>query len=84
MFTYMAADGKTTLYGMIAFPSNFDPAKKYPTLMSRVRRSGVGSNVPTENFASPNADDRVRIPDREPELARGARAWASARSTRST
>jgi len=28
MFTYLAADGKTTLRGVISFPSNFDPAKK--------------------------------------------------------
>src|SRR5262249_45847450 len=33
-FTYLAADGKTTLFGQIQFPSNFDPAKKYPTLVS--------------------------------------------------
>ena len=31
MFTYTAADGKTPLRGLISFPSNFDPSKKYPT-----------------------------------------------------
>ena len=31
---------KTKLHGMIQFPSNFDPARKYPSLVSR-RRSGV-------------------------------------------
>ena len=42
MFTYKAADGKTTLHGLIQFPSNFDPSKKYPALVSRLRRPGVG------------------------------------------
>ena len=42
MFTYKAADGKTTLHGLIQFPSNFDPAKKYPVLVPRLRRPGVG------------------------------------------
>ena len=27
MFTYLAADGRTKLHGMISFPSNFDPSK---------------------------------------------------------
>jgi dipeptidyl-peptidase 4 len=34
MFTYTAADGKTTLRGLIQFPSGFDPSKKYPALVS--------------------------------------------------
>ena len=34
MFTYKAADGQTTLHGLIHFPSNFDPTKKYPALVS--------------------------------------------------
>lgn len=54
MFTYKAADGQTTLYGSIAFPSNFDPAKKYPTLMPVYGGPASGSNVPTENFSAPN------------------------------
>ncbi len=52
-FTYLAADGKTQLYGMISFPSNFDPSKKYPTLASVY--GGPGSGVTTENFSAPNA-----------------------------
>ncbi len=55
MFTYKAADGQTTLYGTIAFPSNFDPGKKYPTLVPVYGGPASGSNVPTENFAQPNA-----------------------------
>jgi dipeptidyl-peptidase-4 len=54
MFTYLAADGKTTLYGTIAFPSNFDPAKKYPALASVY--GGPGSSVTSENFATPAAN----------------------------
>ena len=33
-FTYLAADGKTTLYGTIGYPSDFDPSKRYPVLLS--------------------------------------------------
>src|SRR5439155_985516 len=29
MFSYTAADGTTTLHGLIQFPSTFDPARKY-------------------------------------------------------
>jgi dipeptidyl-peptidase-4 len=32
LFAYNAADGRTTLHGLIQFPSNFDPTKKYPVL----------------------------------------------------
>ncbi len=54
-FTYLSADGKTTLYGQISFPSNFDPSKKWPTLVSVYGGPASGSNVPTENFAGPVA-----------------------------
>ncbi|MBI4475373.1 MAG: DPP IV N-terminal domain-containing protein [Acidobacteria bacterium] len=53
MFTYKAADGKTTLYGTISFPSNFDPSKKYSALASVY--GGPGSAVTNENFATPNS-----------------------------
>ena len=53
MFTYLAADGKTTLHGMIRFPSNFDPAKKYPALLAVYGGPASGSNTPTESFAVP-------------------------------
>jgi len=55
MFTYKASDGTTTLYGTIAFPSTFDPAKKYPTLVSVYGGPASGSNVPTETFATASA-----------------------------
>ena len=53
MFTYLAADGKTTLYGTITFPTHFDPAKKYPALASVY--GGPGSAVTSENFMTPSA-----------------------------
>jgi dipeptidyl-peptidase-4 len=53
-FTYKAADGKTDLWGSIAFPSNFDPTNKYPVLASVY--GGPGSSVLTETFAAPNAN----------------------------
>jgi dipeptidyl-peptidase 4 len=56
MFTYLAADGKTKLYGTIAFPSTFDRTKKYPTLVPVYGGPASGSNVPTETFAQPAAN----------------------------
>ncbi len=55
-YSYLAADGKTTLYGQISFPSNFDPSKKYPTLVSVYGGPVLQSSIPTENFAGPNAN----------------------------
>jgi dipeptidyl-peptidase-4 len=52
MFTYLAADGKTTLYGTILFPSHFDPSKKYPALASVY--GGPGSSVTAESFMTPS------------------------------
>lgn len=54
MYTYLAGDGKTTLYGMLHFPSTFDPKKKYPVLLS-VYGGPMRSDSPTENFTTPNA-----------------------------
>jgi dipeptidyl-peptidase-4 len=54
-FTFLAGDGKTQLHGMLSFPSNFDPAKRYPVLL------GVygGPNFPapgvSESFSMPSA-----------------------------
>lgn len=53
MFTYLAADGKTTLHGMINFPSTFNPSRKYPVLMSVY--GGPASPATSENFAMPSA-----------------------------
>ncbi|CAN5860157.1 S9 family peptidase [soil metagenome] len=54
MFTYMAADGQTTLRGIIQFPSNFDPAKKYPALVSVYGGPASGSNTSRETFVTPS------------------------------
>jgi len=53
MFTYMAADGTTPLYGMLHKPSNFDPARKYPVLFSVY--SGPATNGARETFTPPMA-----------------------------
>jgi dipeptidyl-peptidase-4 len=55
MFTYLAADGKTTLHGIITFPSNFDPNKKYPTLVPVYGGPASGSNTANESFKGPVA-----------------------------
>jgi dipeptidyl-peptidase-4 len=55
MFTYVAADGKTTLRGLIHFPSNFDPAKKYPALLSVYGGPASASNTARETFVTPSA-----------------------------
>jgi dipeptidyl-peptidase-4 len=53
MFTFMSADGRTQLHGMLQFPSNFDPARRYPVLVSAY--GGPSSAGLTENFATANA-----------------------------
>jgi dipeptidyl-peptidase-4 len=55
MFTYLAADGKTQLRGMISFPSNFDPSKKYPALASVYGGPAWPATGVNENFARPSA-----------------------------
>ncbi len=54
MFTYKAADGKTTLRGIISFPSDFDPAKKYPALVQVYGGPAFSSNTARETFVAPN------------------------------
>jgi len=55
-YSYLAADGKTTLYGQVSFPSNFDPRKRYPTLVSVYGGPVLQNSIPTENFAGPSAN----------------------------
>ncbi len=52
MFTFKAADGKTTLRGVIQFPSNFDPAKKYPVLVPVYGGPASASNTARETFVT--------------------------------
>jgi len=53
VFTFTSADGVTELHGMIHFPSNFDPSKKYPAILSNY--GGPATNAFSENFTYPNA-----------------------------
>ena len=53
VFTFIAADGVTELHGMLHFPSDFDPGKKYPLLLSNY--GGPGTNAFRESFTFPNA-----------------------------
>ncbi len=54
MFTYEAADGKTTLRGLISFPSSFDPSRKYPVLVPVYGGPAYTSNTSRETFVQPN------------------------------
>jgi len=53
VFTFTSADGETELHGMLHFPSNFDPNKKYPSILAIY--GGPSTNGFRENFTLPNA-----------------------------
>jgi dipeptidyl-peptidase-4 len=53
MFSYTAADGKTTLRGMIQFPTTFDPSKQYPALVGVYGGPEFASNTARETFVTP-------------------------------
>jgi len=53
LFTFKAADGKTELHGLLQRPSNFDPSKKYPLLVTVY--AGPGTNGARETFTTPSA-----------------------------
>ena len=52
LIKYKAADGVTELHGLLHFPSNFDPAKKYPLLVSVY--AGPATNGARETFTLPS------------------------------
>ena len=52
LIKYKAADGVTDLYGLLHFPSNFDPNKKYPLLVGVY--AGPATNGARETFLTPN------------------------------
>jgi dipeptidyl-peptidase 4 len=52
LIRYKAADGVTELHGLLHFPSNFDPAKKYPLLISVY--GGPATNGARETFTLPS------------------------------
>ncbi|HSB10108.1 MAG TPA: DPP IV N-terminal domain-containing protein [Blastocatellia bacterium] len=53
LIKYKAADGVTELHGLLHFPSSFDPAKKYPLLISVY--AGPATNGARETFTLPSA-----------------------------
>ena len=53
VFTFTSADGVTELHGMLHYPSNFDPNKKYPSILAIY--GGPSTNGFRENFTLPNA-----------------------------
>ena len=55
MFTYKAADGQTVLHGVIQFPSQFDPSRKYPVLVPVYGGPASASNTARETFVTPSA-----------------------------
>jgi dipeptidyl-peptidase-4 len=52
LFTFKAADGATDLHGLLYKPSDFDPARKYPLLVSVY--AGPATNGARETFALPH------------------------------
>lgn len=52
VFTFTSKDGVTELHGMIHFPSDFDPSKKYPVILSNY--GGPATNAFRENFTTPD------------------------------
>ncbi|MGE3820404.1 MAG: DPP IV N-terminal domain-containing protein, partial [Isosphaeraceae bacterium] len=53
LLTFKAADGQTDLYGMLHKPSDFDPEKTYPLLVSVY--AGPATNAARETFTLPSA-----------------------------
>jgi dipeptidyl-peptidase-4 len=52
LLQFKAADGETDLYGLLHFPSNFRPTRKYPLLVSVY--AGPGTVGARETFTMPN------------------------------
>jgi dipeptidyl-peptidase 4 len=55
LFTYLAADGRTLLRGLIHFPSTFDPARGYPVLVGVYGGPEFTSSTARETFVTPSA-----------------------------
>jgi dipeptidyl-peptidase-4 len=54
LFTYTAADGTTTLRGLVQFPTMFDPAKRYPALVSVYGGPEFEQITARETFVTPS------------------------------
>ena len=55
LFTFTAADGATTLRGVIQFPSTFTPAKKFPVLVGVYGGPEFPNASARETFVTPSA-----------------------------
>lgn len=58
-FQFKAADGVTDLYGTLDFPSDFDPKKKYPLILSVY--GGPDSGGSFETFQVPSATSEFGV-----------------------
>ena len=54
LFKFKAADGQTELFGLLHKPSNFDPNKKYPVLLSVYGGPASSGNTARESFTLPS------------------------------
>ena len=54
-FPYVAGDGRTHLFGTISFPSGYDPARRYPVLVSVYAGPESTAGVPSETFTPPSS-----------------------------
>jgi dipeptidyl-peptidase-4 len=59
LLRFPAADGKTELFGMLHKPSDFDPNKKYPVLVTVY--AGPETNGARETFATPGPRNQLNF-----------------------
>ncbi len=55
LFSFMAADGQTTLRGLLEFPSTFDASKTYPLLVHVYGAPEFAADTARETFVTPSA-----------------------------
>ena len=55
LFTYMSADGRTTLRGVVQYPARFDPAKSYPALVGVYGGPEFDALAVRETFVGPSS-----------------------------
>ena len=84
MFTYMAADGKTTLHGLIQLPVELRSERRSIRCSCRVYGGpGVGEQHGERDFVAPSALTEYGFLVLQSRLARGAGHGQAVRSTRS-
>jgi dipeptidyl-peptidase-4 len=54
LFTFVAADGKTPLHGLVQFPAAFDPARRYPALVNVYGGPEFATGAARETFVAPD------------------------------